>query len=61
MIDGYDQEAGKLCGRTQAHAPEVDGVVYIERENRRAKPGEMMDVKIIQALDYDLIGDILDA
>ncbi len=61
MIDGYDQETGKLYGRTQAHAPEVDGVIYLERENRRAKPGEMMDVKITQALDYDLIGDILNA
>jgi hypothetical protein len=39
----------------------VDGVVYLERENHRAKPGEMMDIKITQALDYDLIGDILDA
>src|SRR4030095_2056853 len=29
MIDGTDSESGKTVGRTEAHAPEVDGVVYI--------------------------------
>ena len=30
MIDGVDSDSGQLTGRTEAHAPEVDGVVYIE-------------------------------
>ncbi len=66
MIDGYNADTERFFGRTQAHAPEVDGVVYLEngftngvREEMR--PGDMVDVRISQALDYDLIGAILNA
>ena len=66
IIDSYDLESERFIGRTQAHAPEVDGVVYIQNgisEGGRKKmcPGDMMDVRIIQALDYDLMGAILHA
>ena len=30
IIENTDSEFGKLAGRTQAHAPEVDGVVFID-------------------------------
>jgi ribosomal protein S12 methylthiotransferase len=65
MIDGVDHESDKLTGRTQAHAPEVDGVVYIESRGSDDKlitlPGDIIDIKIIDALDYDLIGEKLHA
>lgn len=66
MIDGYDPESERFFGRTQAHAPEVDGAVYFqhgisETERKKLRPGEMINVKIIRALDYDLIGAILHA
>lgn len=64
MMDSYDQEMGKMCGRTQAHAPEVDGVVLVEpgpSPQRTIRPGEMVNVRITQARDYDLVGEILDA
>ncbi len=66
MIDGYDPESERCVGRTQAHAPEVDGAVYFQRgisetERKKLRPGEMINVKIIRALDYDLIGAILHA
>ncbi|HWP23674.1 MAG TPA: 30S ribosomal protein S12 methylthiotransferase RimO [Candidatus Binatia bacterium] len=63
MIDGVDFESGRVVGRTQAHAPEIDGVVYL-RENGAAskrypiQPGTVLDLKITDALDYDLIGEI---
>ncbi|MPZ76159.1 MAG: 30S ribosomal protein S12 methylthiotransferase RimO [Deltaproteobacteria bacterium] len=62
MIDGVD-ESGQSMGRTQAHAPEVDGVVYLHTAATSAtmislRPGELVDVKITGALDYDLIGEI---
>lgn len=62
IIDGCDRETGKLVGRTQAHAPEVDGVVYIDRVPKKMKvrPGDLVEVKLTQALDYDLIGAILE-
>ena len=62
IIDGFDPETARFIGRTQAHAPEVDGVVYMERRaTPRPRPGDLVPVKITQGLDYDLIGEILDA
>jgi ribosomal protein S12 methylthiotransferase len=55
MIDGTD-ETGQLIGRTQGHAPEVDGAVYLQ--NPVLKSGDFADVKITEALEYDLIGEI---
>jgi ribosomal protein S12 methylthiotransferase len=65
MIDGTEQDSGKLAGRTQAHAPEVDGFVYVEgcdarRKGNLPRSGELIDVKITGALDYDLISEIFD-
>jgi ribosomal protein S12 methylthiotransferase len=63
MIDGVDSDSGQLIGRTETHAPEVDGVVYIEDfESKPVTPanaGDMLDVKITGASDYDLIGETL--
>lgn len=66
MIDTLDSDSGKFTGRTQAHAPEVDGVVYMDGltlSNKRGSPrlGDIMDSKISGALDYDLIGEKLNA
>jgi ribosomal protein S12 methylthiotransferase len=63
MIEGVDRDCGKVAGRTQAHAPEVDGAVLLENLSgaRMPQPGEMIDVKVTDALDYDLIGETLHA
>lgn len=65
MIDAIDRESGNFTGRTQAHAPEVDGVVIIENgefdESTRSLPGDMIEVKITGASDYDLMGEKLHA
>ena len=63
IIDGRDLDSGALSGRTQAHAPEVDGVVYIrhgsaDNGQKELRPGDFAQIKITQALDYDLIGEI---
>ncbi|MGH7929937.1 MAG: 30S ribosomal protein S12 methylthiotransferase RimO [Candidatus Binatia bacterium] len=64
MMCGLDAETQKLHGRTQAHAPEVDGVVFITgAEGKREiapSPGAFAEVTIIEALEYDLIGEIND-
>ena len=62
MIDGTDSDSGKIVGRTQAHAPEVDGIVYVggaKLNENLPQSGEMIDVRIADALDYDLIGETL--
>ncbi len=62
IIDGVDSDTGKCLGRTQAHAPEVDGVVFVEHPATAGdlfglRPGTITKVKITGALDYDLIGE----
>ena len=62
MIDEVDLDSDKATGRTQAHAPEVDGTVYVEGlAGETTVCGEMVDVRITGALDYDLIGEIINA
>jgi ribosomal protein S12 methylthiotransferase len=65
MMCGAEPESQALHGRTQAHAPEVDGVVFIrgaESDGKSApSPGAFVEVKITEALEYDLIGEINDA
>jgi ribosomal protein S12 methylthiotransferase len=61
MIEEADADTGESQGRTQAHAPEVDGVVYVHGgsgEKANFQPGDMVSVKITDALDYDLISEI---
>jgi ribosomal protein S12 methylthiotransferase len=48
-------EAGLFSGRTAFQAPEVDGIVYIDTKD--AVVGEFSNVKICDALEYDLRGE----
>jgi ribosomal protein S12 methylthiotransferase len=63
MMCGADAETQQLHGRTQAHAPEVDGVVYIaetdSKGQRELSPGIIANVRITQASEYDLMGEII--
>jgi len=66
MIDDVALNSERVTGRTQGHAPEVDGVVFVESDDSRPKrvpvrPGDMIDVKITGALDYDLISETINA
>jgi tRNA A37 methylthiotransferase MiaB len=46
-------------GRTRAQALEVDGVVHVA-DARGAEPGQLVRVRITEALEDDLSGEILD-
>lgn len=48
--------AGQYLGRSQFDAPEVDGNVYV-KSSRVLKPGDFVKVKIIDTLEYDLVGE----
>ena len=61
MIERAHPGTEEFEGRTQAHAPEVDGVVYVQRKHEQEAgphPGDMVSVKITDASDYDLISEI---
>ena len=48
---------GEVIARTQYDAPEIDGVVNIKTD-KLLVPGDIELVKIIEASEYDLIGEI---
>ena len=58
LCDGFDTVAEIHYGRSYADAPDVDGKVYFTSKKRIA-PGEFCKVKITEALDYDVIGEVV--
>lgn len=56
IIECYSDE-GEVIARTQYDAPEIDGVVNI-KTNKHVVPGDIEQVKIIAATEYDLIGEM---
>jgi ribosomal protein S12 methylthiotransferase len=46
-------------GRTEGQALEVDGIVHIA-EAGEARPGDFIDVRITDAVEYDLTGERAD-
>ena len=58
LCDGYDTVAEIYYGRSYADAPDVDGRVYF-KSNRKINPGAFVSIKITEALDYDLVGEVI--
>ena len=58
LCEGYDVVAGTHYGRSEADAPDVDGKVYFSAPYR-VPAGSFVEVKITEALDYDLVGECL--
>lgn len=59
MIDGLSEETELLLeGRTSQQAPGIDGVVLINEGS--AEVGQIVNVKITDSHDYDLVGHIVE-
>ena len=59
LVEGASEEHDLvMIGRHRGQAPEIDGQVYLS--GGEVLPGQMRRVKITQASDYDLVGDVLD-
>jgi len=58
LIDGEDKEENVYIGRTYMSAPEIDGFVFIE-SGKKLNPGDMVEVLIKEASEYDLFGEII--
>jgi ribosomal protein S12 methylthiotransferase len=54
LVDGYENKS--YIGRSEFDAPEVDGLVYI-KSKRKLKPGDFVNLKITDTLEYDLVGE----
>ena len=58
ICDGFDAVAEVYYGRSYADAPDVDGKVYFSSK-RKINPGAFVEVKVTEALDYDLVGEVI--
>ena len=54
LVEGVDEE-GVAVGRHRGQAPEVDGLVLLDRAVR---PGTLVEVEIVDTLGYDLVGEV---
>ncbi|MDO8672847.1 MAG: 30S ribosomal protein S12 methylthiotransferase RimO [Dehalococcoidia bacterium] len=62
LVEGITKVKGKpdsslfpVVGRTYRDAPEVDGLIFCRGQ---ARPGDIVRVKVIEALEYDLLASI---
>jgi ribosomal protein S12 methylthiotransferase len=63
LIEGPSQETGLLWeARLTTQAPEIDGVCYINDFGPgEPRPGEIRMLRISEAHDYDLVGELIDS
>jgi ribosomal protein S12 methylthiotransferase len=60
LVEGASEEHDFVMkGRHAGQAPDIDGSVYLSEGEAHA--GEMRRVRIVQASDWDLVGELLDA
>jgi ribosomal protein S12 methylthiotransferase len=59
LVEGPSEEHELVMkGRHAGQAPDVDGGVYLSEGESR--PGEMRRVRVVQASDWDLVGELID-
>ena len=56
LVDGYDEHAERMVGRTYADAPEVDGRVLLAKDS--AKVRDLVRAKITSAGDYEWTAEV---
>jgi ribosomal protein S12 methylthiotransferase len=61
MCEGFDPVAESHYGRSYAEAADIDGKIWFStgRKELRVAEGEIIDVKITEAMDYDLVGEAI--
>ena len=61
LVEGLAEESELLLrGRTMSQAPDVDGQVYIVNPPLGVRVGEIRRMRVTQAADYDLVGELVD-
>ncbi len=58
VVEGFDRFGECWFGRTAIDAPDIDGKVFFTSE-KPLEIGEYVKIKITEALDYDLIGEVI--
>ncbi len=55
LVEGVDPDEGVIIGRWRGQAPEIDGVVMLDK----GTPGQIVRARIVDSLGYDLEGEVL--
>jgi len=58
IVDNIDEDGVASC-RTKADAPEIDGNLFIDENTDKIKVGQIIQVKVDEASEYDLWGQII--
>jgi len=58
IVDNIDEDGIATC-RTKADAPEIDGNLFIDENTNTIKVGQIVTVKVDEASEYDLWGQII--
>ena len=58
LSEGYDKVSECFFGRSYRDAPDVDGKIYFH-SSKNVKDGSFVNVKIIEVIDYDLLGQAI--
>jgi ribosomal protein S12 methylthiotransferase len=65
LVEGPSKETELLWeARLSTQAPEIDGVCYINNfgsDDIAPRPGEMRSLRVTEAHDYDLVGELIDS
>lgn len=59
LVEGYDSYTDAYCGRSYMDAPDIDSCVYFT-SSVPLENGEFVEVRIINAKEYDLLGECVD-
>lgn len=55
LVEGVDEDTGMVVGRWSGQAPDIDGVVWLDR----GEPGEIVSARIVDSICYDLEGEVV--
>ncbi len=59
LVESYDKYAECWFGRSEADAPDIDGKVFFAGRPSAVRPGDFVQVKITDTMDWDLIGEMI--
>lgn len=60
LVEEFDDEKELYAGRDYANGPNVDGKVFFDAKGRAVEAGDFVKVRITDADEYDLYGEIAD-
>ena len=60
LVESFDKYAECWFGRSEADAPDIDGKVFFSCKPGRVHPGDIIQVKITETMDWDLMGEMVE-